>query len=342
MHTVRPATAASLLIMSLLTACGGDGADIVIKPSPSPSPDLPQLSEAKPGSLRSCEALASQFSFDKTKIDAAARVAAGVLKVAGKDIAEHCLVSGNMHQRSGVNGSYAVGFEMRLPKEWNGRFFYQANGGSDGNVSTATGGSGGGPLTNALHMGFAVISSDAGHNAAQNAPGVSNFGVDPQARLDYGYQAVGKLTPMAKGLISAAYGRAADRSYIGGCSNGGRHTMVAASRYAADYDGFLVGNAGFNLPLAATANIAGYQKYQALASTPGDVGSGFTQAERTTVVKAVLGNGGSIYCSGDRMLLAASDWTAAWGGIIGRGGLLLLDYGFPQHEYYHRNAIAAR
>jgi SAM-dependent MidA family methyltransferase len=33
--------------------------------------------------------------------------------------------------------------------------------------------------------------------------------------------------------------------------------------------------------------------------------------------------------------LAASDWTAAWGGIIGRGGLLLLDYGFPQHEYYH-------
>ena len=33
--------------------------------------------------------------------------------------------------------------------------------------------------------------------------------------------------------------------------------------------------------------------------------------------------------------LAGSDWTAAWGRIIGRGGLLLLDYGFPQHEYYH-------
>ena len=27
----------------------------------------------------------------------------------------------------------------------------------------------------------------------------ARLGIDPQARLDYGYQAVGKLTPMAKG-----------------------------------------------------------------------------------------------------------------------------------------------
>jgi hypothetical protein len=30
--------------------------------------------------------------------------------------------------------SYAIGFEMRLPNDWNGRFFYQANGGIDGSV----------------------------------------------------------------------------------------------------------------------------------------------------------------------------------------------------------------
>lgn len=34
------------------------------------------------------------------------------------------------------------------------------------------------------------------------------------------------------------------------------------------------------------------------------------QADAIDEVKAVLGNGGSIYCSGDRMLLAASDWTS--------------------------------
>ena len=33
--------------------------------------------------------------------------------------------------------------------------------------------------------------------------------------------------------------------------------------------------------------------------------------------------------------LAASDWTASWGAILGKGALLLIDYGFPGHEYYH-------
>ena len=33
--------------------------------------------------------------------------------------------------------------------------------------------------------------------------------------------------------------------------------------------------------------------------------------------------------------LAAPAWVAAWAGILGRGALLLIDYGFPQHEYYH-------
>ncbi len=33
--------------------------------------------------------------------------------------------------------------------------------------------------------------------------------------------------------------------------------------------------------------------------------------------------------------LAAPAWVAAWAGILGRGALLLIDYGFPQHEFYH-------
>lgn len=33
--------------------------------------------------------------------------------------------------------------------------------------------------------------------------------------------------------------------------------------------------------------------------------------------------------------LAAPAWVAAWGRIIGKGALLLLDYGFPRHEFYH-------
>lgn len=264
---------------ALLAACGGsdDG-----RP-----PILPQLAAAAPATLSgTCEALATTAAFANTTIASATTVPAGTLAVAGTPVPAHCLVTGSMFQRtSPVDAkAYAIGFEMRLPVSWNGRFFYQANGGIDGSVVPATGAvNGGGGLTNALAQGFAVVSSDAGH-----AGGTPAFGIDPQARLDYGYQAVGKLTPMAKHAIQAAYGKAPDRSYIGGCSNGGRHTMVAAARYADQYDGFLVGDPGFRLPLAAIANIKGGQTYNSLATTPGDLGTGFTAAERKLVSNAVL------------------------------------------------------
>jgi hypothetical protein len=255
--------------------------------------------EAIGGQLhQSCAALAASLALPDTAITSATSVAAGTLLLAGQPIAAHCLLTGKMFERvSPVDGkTYAIGFEMRLPLDWNGRFFYQANGGIDGAVVQATGPtSGGGPLTSALSQGFAVISSDAGHNGAQNP----TFGIDPQARLDYGYQAVGKLTPMAKRLIRAAYGKSPAYSYIGGCSNGGRHTMVAAARYADQYDGFLVGSPGFNLPKAAVASIYGAQQYAPFAApgavVPGgpfagipDLSGAFTPAERQLVSNKVL------------------------------------------------------
>ena len=104
--------------------------------------------------------------------------------------------------------------------------------------------------TTALQQDFAVLSSDAGHSGSSDPA----FGIDLQARLDYGYQAAAKLTPMAKALIAAAYGRRPDRSYFGGCSNGGRHTFVAMTRMPKQYDGYLAGAPGYRLPLAAIAN----------------------------------------------------------------------------------------
>lgn len=275
-----PQLAATTAALLLLSACSGGGGSGV------GASGLPRLSIPTGGSLASCTDLATKIQLANTTITAANSIAAGTLSIAGKPVPAHCQVTGRMFDRvSTADGArYAIGFEMRLPLNWNGRFFYQANGGLDGSVVPATGAvGGGGPMDSALNMGFAVISSDAGHGAATPL-----FGIDPQARLDYGYQAAGKLTPMAKNLIQIAYGKAPERSYFGGCSNGGRHTMVAAARYADQYDGFLVGDPGFRLPLAAIANIAGGQAYNALASTPGDPLTGFTQAERATVEKAVL------------------------------------------------------
>ncbi|MBL8346138.1 MAG: tannase/feruloyl esterase family alpha/beta hydrolase [Rubrivivax sp.] len=255
---------------------------------------LPQLSPAVPGALvGTCESLTARLAgLPNTVITAASSVAAGELTLAGVPVPAHCRVTGRTHERVSPvdNKSYAIAFEMRLPVAWNGRFWHQGNGGIDGSVVTASGTFGGGPTTGALLQGFAVLSSDAGHTLAQGGPA---FGLDPQARLDYGYQAVGKLTPMAKQLMSVAYGKEPDRSYFGGCSNGGRHTLVAAARYADQYDGFLAGAPGYNLPLAALANIFGAQQYARVAtadpSTPPGLETAFTAAERKMVAGAVLG-----------------------------------------------------
>jgi hypothetical protein len=256
---------------------------------------LPHLSPAQPGVLiGACEDLAARLAaLPSTVITGSTTVVAGTLAVAGQPIAEHCRVIGKMYEHvSPVDGkTYSIQFEMRLPKQWNGRFFHQGNGGIDGTVVTANTTFGGGALTSTLLQGFAVLSSDAGHSNAQGGPA---FGFDPQARLDYGYQAVAKLTPIAKQALALAYGKGPDRSYFGGCSNGGRHTLVTAARLPHEYDGYLAGAPGYNLPLAALANIFGGQRYASLVeapnnpATPPGLESAFTSAERKTVASAVL------------------------------------------------------
>jgi len=280
------------VILAFVSGCGSGEGPLMGEASSLASEGSPLCQTT----LSNCEQLAVSLAYPDTAFTSATSVPAGALTLAGQPIPAHCLLTGKMSERtSTVDGqAYAIGFELRLPLAWNRRFFYQANGGLDGNVVPATGNtSGGGPLTSALLQGFAVISSDAGHDASQTF-----FGIDPQARLDYGYQAVGKLTPMAKSVLRSAYGSGPAYSYIGGCSNGGRHTMVAAARYADEYDGYLVGSPGFHLPNAAVASIYGAQQYAPLsggAVIPGgpfaglpDLSAAFTLAEHQLLSSNVL------------------------------------------------------
>jgi pimeloyl-ACP methyl ester carboxylesterase len=281
MKPSKPSASLALPILLSLSACASHQAV---------QREGTAMTAAKPAALQgSCEALQAKLvNLPKTKIAAVKAVAAGELKMGAEPVAAHCVVTGAVNERvSAVDGkAYAIGFEMRLPLAWNGRFWYQANGGIDGSVVQAMGALGGGPITSALHQGFAVVSSDAGHdNRVTRGPG---FGFDPQARLDYGYQTVGTLTPISKQMVALAYGKAPDRSYIGGCSNGGRHALVAAARYPEMFDGYLAGAPGYRLPLAAVANIFGAQQYKQVATDPKNLGSAFTVAERQTVVNALL------------------------------------------------------
>lgn len=229
---------------------------------------FPHATGAAP--LAGCDELATRFAHPYTRLVSTEQVDPGRLELPGiaQLMPEHCVVKGVMNERIGIDGKpYAIRFEMRLPRAWNGRFFYQANGGLDGFVTPAYGDIlGGGPTSNGLAKHYAVISSDAGHAFDRTTPiGGATFGLDPQARLDYGYNAVAQLTPMAKALIAAYYGKRPDTSYLVGSSNGGRHGFVTASRLPWEYDGILVGTPGWRLPLAAVAQVWGAQQFAAIA-----------------------------------------------------------------------------
>lgn len=225
--------------------------------------------EAPVTPVTSCASLA-QVSIPDTEIQSATRVAA-----AGS-IPEHCVVRGEIAARTGVtnpdtgSSAYGTNFELRLPTDWKGRFFYQGGFGTDGVVAEADGSVIGVVQTPALWQGFAVVSSDAGH---QSNPFQAGFGVDPQARIDVGYNSIGQVTPVAKAIIATYYGKPPHYSYFLGCSKGGQEAMQASQRYGDEFDGIVAGDPGFDLPRAALAEAWSTQAFAvaAQAVSPGSV-----------------------------------------------------------------------
>jgi hypothetical protein len=187
---------------------------------------------------------------------------------------EHCEVIGSIRERTGSDGkAYAIGFHLRMPVAWNERFVFQGGGGVDGFLGDALGSTGPGQADNAVSRGYAVVSTDAGHRFEAGVPGIGGvlFGVDPQARLDFGYNALDVTTRVARRIVQLHYGTRARYSYFIGCSNGGRQGMVASQRFPGHFDGIVAGNPGFNLPRAAIAEAWDSQAF-GRAATQVDVG----------------------------------------------------------------------
>lgn len=209
-----------------------------------------------------------------TVISSATLNAASAAKGNTPALPEHCEVLGRINERAGVNGQrYAIKFHLRLPSAWNGRFFFEGGGGANGNLGNALGNLQGQQRTNALVLGYAVVSQDAGHdNRANNDPklnGTLTFGFDPQARLDFGYNSYDQVTQAAKALITLYYGRAPERSYFVGCSEGGREGMMMSQRFPTYFDGILACSPGFKLPKAAIAEAWDTQAFAAAAKASG-------------------------------------------------------------------------
>ena len=91
-----------------------------------------------------CSAQAQAFALPGVRITEAIAVAGSTVRppnvTTGPLLMAHCKLTGRMNERTGIDGKpYHIGFELRLPREWNGRLLYQGGGGNDGVLRPAVG-----------------------------------------------------------------------------------------------------------------------------------------------------------------------------------------------------------
>lgn len=252
-----------------LEGCGGSDDAPAAPPPPAPPPTAKALTAAD------CTALAAK-TYDNTPVFASATwVEDGTQKAAASATAflpAHCVVRGTINPRTGSDGiPYGIMFELKLPAQWNKRFFFQGGGGTDGSVQPANGiiNSADGSNNVALSQGYAVVSTDGGHeNSTLSNPAA--FGLDPQARIDWGYNGIDKTATTAKSIIRGAYGVAPDHSYFVGCSTGGRQGMQFMQLFPSYFDGVVAGSPVMDLGSISAATVWGLQSVAALV--PKDAG----------------------------------------------------------------------
>jgi Tannase and feruloyl esterase len=152
---------------------------------------------------------------------------------AGDDLPEYCWVRGYVRP--------AINFEIRLPtKEWNGKFYMAGCGAQCGRLLADRPG-----FNNAMNHGlrrnYASVTMDGGHWGSEIWDRRWTEVNDPIARFDFDQRAVTETARVSKEVIAAYYGRAPEKSYFAGCSNGGRQANMEAWKYPEDFDGIISG-----------------------------------------------------------------------------------------------------
>jgi feruloyl esterase len=137
--------------------------------------------------------------------------------------AAHCRVTG-------VIGT-EIRFSLRLPDNWNQKFFMGGGGGFVGSIQNTA--------ETTVNLGFATAGTDTGHQGNMTDASWAHNNLERQ--LNFGYLAVHRTAEMAKAIIASYYGKPAARNYFQGCSRGGGQALMEAQRFPADFDGIISG-----------------------------------------------------------------------------------------------------
>ncbi|MCH9729540.1 MAG: tannase/feruloyl esterase family alpha/beta hydrolase [Actinomycetia bacterium] len=140
--------------------------------------------------------------------------------------APHCMVIGFIGAE--------IGFELRLPDAWNGKFIMGGSGGFGGNFANAAH-----DFWNVVPNGWATVSTDTGHkgNPADASWALNN----PERQVNFGHLAVHRTAVNSKALIEGYYGSEIKRSLFFGCSRGGGQGLMVAQRSPELFDGVYAG-----------------------------------------------------------------------------------------------------
>jgi Tannase and feruloyl esterase len=199
------------------------------------------MASAVMAQTKSCESLAA-LAVEGAKVVSAERVEAGAFVPPGK-IEPWMMGQVGMFKKVGAfcrvvvratpSADSDILIEVWMPVSgWNGKFQGQGNGGFAGDIGYFA-------LGAAVMGGYATAGTNTGHTA-EGTDASWALG-HPEKVADYGYRGIHEMTRIAKEEIEAYYAKAAQHSYFGACSNGGRQALMEAQRYPEDYDGILAG-----------------------------------------------------------------------------------------------------
>jgi len=203
-HPAACRAACATFVTLALAACGGD--------------DSPATPETLATAQQACSQLAG-------KTIAGASVTAATTVAATATTPTFCKVNATIPPQ--------LHLELRLPDQWNSKLYYEGGGGYNGSIQPLAGGN-----LAALKFGYATVTSDSGHtDGGLSAAFALN---DALATNLFGSLSVPTVMSSTKEMLVAAYGKQPERSYLEGCSEGGREGMMAAQRNPNLFDGIVV------------------------------------------------------------------------------------------------------
>ena len=137
-----------------------------------------------------------------------------------------------------------IKFSVQMPDAWNGKFAMGGQGNIAGTVSNMAA-----QQYGALQLGYATAGTDTGHVAERGKP--PTWAMDPflgpERQVNFFHASIHRVTETSKAIVAARYGRAPEKSYFAGCSNGGRQGLVSAQRYPDDFDAVLVSAPSYSI-----------------------------------------------------------------------------------------------